>query len=347
MRDVELKGAAGILTLMNIKGIGEVTADNIVGRFSTFEEVLNAPDEAFKKLVTVNTVAKLRDGQVLADAYDAARRVLDYAASNDVDLITLYDERYPVRLYDCNPKPMMLYVKGNLQTAERSVACVGTREPTKYGEIAADRITTFLAENGWAIVSGLAKGIDSLAHEAALRAGVPTIAILGCGLNAIDPKRKYAIELGDRILAAGGCVVSEQPFGRENDAFTLIRRNRIQCGLAVATFMLQCDVDSGTMHTVRYSLLQGRPVYAPKTPSHYADEEKNRGADIITSRTGIELSKLIEMKQELRELVYAEFAERPVASAIAGKDDYERVLEELEQHLTNNRRIVSAEQRLF
>lgn len=346
VQDLNLKSAAGLLSLLSVRGIGDTTADKIVGRFSSFGEILDAPESAFKGVANATISATLRTPATIEEAHTAARRVIDQAEANGVDLISIYDDAYPSRLFDCSPRPMLLYVKGDLRTAERSVACVGTREPTEYGRVATDRITTFLAENGWAIVSGLAKGVDSIAHEAALRVGVPTIAVLGSGLDAISSPR--AVDLGDRILDAGGCVVTEQPFGRENDAGTLIRRNRMQCGLSVATFMLQCDVESGTMHTVRYAISQGRPLYAPHTPARFADEDKNRGADIITLLNGRDLCNRIEMKTELRDRVMAKFADRPVASSIAGREDYPRILEELEASLTNaSQAVTMPEQTLF
>ena len=124
-------------------------------------------------------------------------------------------------------------------------------------------------------VSGLALGVDTLCHEAALEAGGHTVAILANGLDSVYPGQNR--ELAARILAAGGALLSEQPLGAPALPRNLVARDRLQSGMSAATIVMQTDLIGGTMHTVRYAVLQGRPLIAPVPQGTHADAPKSRG----------------------------------------------------------------------
>jgi DNA processing protein len=159
--------------------------------------------------------------------------------------------------------PPLLYVRGDVKllALERLVAVVGTREPTVFGTSAAENLTGALAGGGWGIVSGLAKGIDTIAHRTALERGAPTIAVMGGGLDRIYPAENTG--LAAQIVDEGGALVSEQPFGEQSRSHHLVARDRLQSGLSVAVVIAQSGLKSGTMHTARFAAAQGRPLFCP------------------------------------------------------------------------------------
>ena len=199
------------------------------------------------------------------------------------------------------------------------------------GEEVTRRLGCYLADNGWAIVSGLARGIDHVAHETALAHDARTVAVLGSGLDALASERQR--DLLQRILDAGGAAVTEQPFGREADPGSLIKRNRIQSGLALATFVMQSKRTSGTMQTARYTLMQDRALYVPVPPGAHAVEEVSQGNLMLAYGTGPDLAEAIGAKNSFVDLVRERWSDRPPASPIANRNDYARVLAELEARL--------------
>ena len=177
-----------------------------------------------------------------------------------VKLLTLEDPDYPPPLRNIADPPPVLYLRGELLPGdELAVAVVGTRMPTVYGRQAAELFARGLAENGVTVVSGLAKGIDTHAHRAALEAGGRTIAILGSGLDIIYPSenRKLAAEIVER-----GALVSEFPLGTQPDGVNFPRRNRIISGLSFASLVVEAGETSGALITAEFALEQGRDVFA-------------------------------------------------------------------------------------
>ena len=180
-----------------------------------------------------------------------------------VNKLTLSSKEYPEQLKHIPDPPRELYFVGEVSalSADRMhVAVVGSRKPTTYGREVAHQLVTPLANYGLPIVSGLALGVDALAHRAALQAGGPTIAVLPCGLDNIYPRSHY--QLAQQILAQGGALVSEYPPGTPPVKRNFIARNRIVTGLSKAVLIVEAAQKSGTLHTARFALEQGRSVMA-------------------------------------------------------------------------------------
>ncbi len=170
------------------------------------------------------------------------------------------DTDYPERLRTISDPPPILYVRGELASADfLSVAIVGTRRATAYGRQAAERFARGLAENGVTVTSGLARGIDTFAHRAAIDAGGRTLAVLGSGLDIIYPSENR--RLADEI-AESGAILSEFPLGTKPDAVNFPRRNRIISGLSAATVVVEAGETSGALITAEFALEQGREVFA-------------------------------------------------------------------------------------
>ena len=242
---------------------------------------------------------------------------------------TTLDEDYPDWLRQISDRPTILHVRGRLRPGRRYVACVGTRQPSVFGQAAACAISGFLAAHDWTIVSGLALGVDTLCHEAALEAGGHTVAILANGLDSVYPAQNRG--LAERILAAGGALLSEQPLGTPALPRNLVSRDRLQSGMSAATIVMQTDLIGGTMHTVRFALLQGRPLIAPVPQEAHADEPKSRGILALTQRTGTELVRLVGASGAYAEHLTKKFADRSVALPLDDRDGYAALLDMLEK----------------
>jgi DNA processing protein len=177
-----------------------------------------------------------------------------------VTALTWDDAEYPERLRQIDNPPPLLYVKGKVRPEDEwAIAMVGTRRATVYGREAARRLAAELARNNLTVVSGLAKGIDSHAHQAALEAGGRTIAVLGCGVDVIYPpeNRRLAGE-----VVASGALVSEYPLGTQPEASNFPPRNRIISGLSLGTVVVESHERSGALITADFALEQGRDVFA-------------------------------------------------------------------------------------
>lgn len=177
-----------------------------------------------------------------------------------VRALTWHDEAYPPRLKEIFDRPPVLYVRGQLTAADEwAVAIVGTRRATVYGRQAAEELTDGLARNRITIVSGLARGIDSIAHKAALHAGGRTIAALACGLDMVYPPEN--VKLAQEIREQGA-LVSDYPLGTQPRSEYFPRRNRLMVGLSLGVLVVEGDLKSGALITARQALDENREVFA-------------------------------------------------------------------------------------
>jgi DNA processing protein len=241
----DLRSAVGLLALLALPRIGQQTA---------LRAAMRADLDATSAGLGATWRAQLPAASEQFERYIAA----------GVRPISFFDDEYPARLRAIHQPPPLLFVQGSLDAiqAPRAAAVIGTREPTSFGVSAAEEITRALARASWVVVSGLAKGIDTLAHGAALKHHTRTVAVMGGGLDRIYPAENR--ELAAAIVDQGGALVSEQPFGARPTAGNLIARNRLQTGLSAVLVVAQTGVRGGSMHTVRHAASQGRPVFAAK-----------------------------------------------------------------------------------
>lgn len=185
--------------------------------------------------------------------------------SADFVVITRRDSLYPERLRELHSAPEKLYLLGNAELLRAAIplAVVGARKMTPYGRDTATQFSGQLAAAGVTIVSGMALGIDAVAHTAALDAGGATIAVLGCGIDLIYPKSHAALH---RRLAAHGLIISEFPPGTPAYASNFPQRNRIISGMSLGVLVVQAALDSGSLITARCALEQGRSVFTVPFP---------------------------------------------------------------------------------
>lgn len=246
------------IILNQIEGIGPVRVRALGDALGSPEAILAASAE---ELATVRGIgpkvaAKIVEqrGQRQADAEEQA------AARLGARLVTPEDAEYPAPLKTIYDPPLCLYVRGTLDKKDdQALAIVGTRRTTHYGEAQADRLAYQVAKAGFTVVSGLARGIDTLAHQAALKAGGRTFAVLGGAMDRIYPPENR--ELAEEI-AEHGALISEFPLGREPDRTTFPYRNRVVSGLSKGVLVVEAGLDSGAMNTAEQALEQGRSVMA-------------------------------------------------------------------------------------
>jgi DNA processing protein len=204
-----------------------------------------------------------------------------------VRAITKYDPDYPTNLKLLEDAPLVLYVKGVLTKAdEKSIAIVGTRLMTNYGREVAEKFAADLARRGVTVISGLAFGIDAAAQRSAFNAGGRTISVLASGLNIISPLANKPLAL-DFINGKKGAVVSEHPLGYTPQPFDFPVRDRLISGMAKGVIVIEGRMKSGTFHTVKAALDQGRPVFAVPGPINSPFSEATNyliqnGAKLIT-----------------------------------------------------------------
>jgi DNA processing protein len=207
-----------------------------------------------------------------------------------VKAVTCNDPDYPARLKEIYDYPPVLYIRGKLLPQDDwCLAVVGTRRSTVYGRQAAEELATDLARNKITIVSGLARGIDSVAHQSALRAGGRTIAIAVCGLDIVYPAENAALA---REIIKQGALISEFPLGTRPKSDNFPRRNRILSGLSLGVLVVEADETSGAMITAHLALEQNREVFAvPGSILSPASWGTNRliheGAKLVLSYTDI------------------------------------------------------------
>lgn len=195
-------------------------------------------------------------------ALEQAEIQLDLAERSACRILSPLDDQYPKLLAATKDDPFILYVRGQLSaTPDKSVAIIGTRQPTKHGEVIAKRITRYFVEQGWSVVSGLALGCDGLAHQEALDANGHTVAVLAHGMQTIAPAKHR--NLAESILNAGGALVSQYPIGRDVIPQQFVQRDKTQAGMAQGVVMVQSDLQGGSLHASRAAIDYGRWLAVP------------------------------------------------------------------------------------
>ena len=240
-----------------VRGIGAVRFQQILSFFGDLSIAWNAPAEAFREAGlperALTNFLRLREETDLDALYDSILQ-------KDVQVLTLLDEDYPKLLKQIDQAPPVLYVRGALTPADDfAVAMVGTRRISAYGQQITRDTGLYLAGHGLTIVSGLARGVDALAHQSALQAGGRTIAVLGSGVDVIYPPEHR--QLAEAIIE-NGALISDYPLGTQPEGVNFPPRNRIISGLSLATVVVEAGERSGALITADFAVEQGRDVFA-------------------------------------------------------------------------------------
>jgi DNA processing protein len=246
------------LALHLVPGVGRITFKKLVGYFGHPRGVMQA---SAGQLMRVSGIGP-KLAQAITGFQTAAEveRELRAAKAVGCQIITQGDLGYPPLLKAIEDPPPVLYVKGDMgEPVAPGIAVVGSRRPSTYGKVIAEQLSRGLSESGVTIVSGLARGIDSVAHLKTLEYGGRTIAVLGCGLSSIYPPENW--QLAERI-SRQGAVVSEFPMRTKPERLNFPLRNRTISGLSLGTVVVEAGERSGALITAQWALEQGREVFA-------------------------------------------------------------------------------------
>ena len=268
------------LTLIN--GVGTLIAKKLLHHFGNAERVFSAN---LKELLQLDGIGKKTAEAILnTNAVDLAEQELAFIEKHQIQVLFHEDENYPKRLKNCYDAPLLLYYKGTTNlNQQRVISIVGTRNATAYGKMLCKQLTEVLKPYNVLIVSGLAHGIDAAAHKECVLADVPTIGVLGHGLDRIYPAAHR--ELAAKMLKNGGLLTEFLP-GSNPDRENFPKRNRIIAGMADATIVVEASIKGGALITAEIANSYNRDVYA--FPGRVNDEF-SEGCNFLikTNRAGL------------------------------------------------------------
>jgi DNA processing protein len=240
-----------------VRGVGAVRLKNILDHFGNLEIAWNAPAEG---LISAGIPARVVENFLMIRKQVDLNVIMDRIETQGVKVLTWEDDSYPRRLKEISQPPPVIFVRGSINVEDDwAVSVVGTRRVTPYGRQVAMEIARFLAQNGVTLVSGLARGVDAIAHQAAMQEGGRTIAVLGSGVDVIYPPEHR--KLADEIMKQGA-VISDYPLGTQPESSNFPPRNRIIAGLSLATIVVEAGETSGALITAEFAAEQGREVFA-------------------------------------------------------------------------------------
>ncbi len=246
------------IALSSIKDIGPVRMRRLLDAFGSPEAVFRG---TLKQIVAVDGIGE-HTARALKSFRDwkGMEGIIRRCDSSGIRIIRYDDPLYPPFLKELNDSPLLFYAMGDIKEEDRfSIAVVGPRRPTEYGMRVTDIIAGELGRAGLTVVSGMARGIDTVAHKAALRSGGRSIAVLGSGLDVPYPPENASL-MGR--ISDSGAVISEYPLGTRPEKENFPRRNRLISGLSLGVLVVEAPADSGALITARYALEQGREVFA-------------------------------------------------------------------------------------
>lgn len=256
--------------------------------FGSFKSVYNASKD---ELIQHARLTPMELQGLTNKNTDDADRILSQCEKSDIGILSCFDENYPNLLHNISDPPKVLYIKGNVRELNKLVPVniVGSRMPTTYGNKMGFKFGYELASEGLTIVSGMARGIDSQAHRGALKAGGKTIAVLGTDCNTVYPAENGPLK---EIIENNGCVISEYPPMSEVFSFNFPHRNRIMCGMSLATVVVEGAKRSGTLITCRLAAEQGKSVFCIPgnldNPNSFVPNEMIKdGGTFVTSPSDI------------------------------------------------------------
>jgi len=283
-----------LLSLSQVPGIGSNRLRALVSHFGDTTSILNATiheissvDGFDKKLSSM--IFHFIRGKQFEDAKRFADRQLSKINKMEVRVITYWDKNYPDLLKKIYDPPTFLFVDGEIKDLDKySIAIVGTRTPSEYGIMMTEKFSEEFVKLDLTIVSGLARGIDTVAHSTALKCNGRTLAVIGSGLDIIYPPENKSLS---RKISSCGAVISEYSMGTKPDAVNFPRRNRIISGMSLGTLIVETDIDGGAMITASTALDQNREVFA--IPGNI-NSKRSRGCNSLIKEGRAKLVETID-----------------------------------------------------
>lgn len=247
-----------LIWLNHIRGVGNKTLDKLIRYFGNAENVFKASSEKIYQFKGINhdLAHNIVQNRNSLDIQELMKNI----KKQNIDIICKEDDEYPENLKNIYDPPFILYKRGHIiERDKNAIAIVGSRKATGYGKWVAYKLASELAQRGITIISGMAYGIDTAAHQGALDVGGRTFAVLGCGLDICYPKPNYNLMLK---IAQKGALLSEYSLGTKPLPGNFPARNRIISGIAKGVIVVEAGIDSGSLITVEFALEQGREIFA-------------------------------------------------------------------------------------
>jgi len=273
-----------------IPEIGPIRANRLLSYFGSAAKIFHADIEEIKNSAEINDkiAEKILKSVNFFDVLDEFEKAKELG----IKIVTINDKDYPLQLKTLNDPPIVLYIKGEITEKDiYSIAIVGTRKPTEYGKTITEKLTKEFSELNITVVSGLARGIDTIAHKTAINCQGRTIAVLGNGLDVYYPSENHKLQ---DAIANSGAVVSEFPLGVRPEKRNFPRRNRLISALSLGTIVIESAEKSGALITAKYSAEQGKDVFA--VPGSILSKY-SRGPHLLIKQG----AKLIEKAQDVVE----------------------------------------------
>ncbi len=283
-----------LLALSFVPGVGNQRMRALLDHFNEPADAFKASFAELKSIPSIDsrTAAEITKYRPDNNGIDTILRRLDRLGGR---IISIKDPEYPESLKQIYDPPALLYTLGNMEQSDHdSIAIVGTRNPTEYGKKVTGEICTGLVQSGFTIVSGLARGIDTVAHTTTLQSGGRTIAVIGCGIDIIYPQDNIRIS---KQIQQTGAILSEYHIGTKPDAGNFPKRNRIISGMTLGTVIIESSPTGGAMITASYALDQNREIFAVPGP---INEERSSGTNKLIQQGR---AKLVQSSEDIIEEV--------------------------------------------
>ncbi len=298
---------------------------SVLEDFSIEKMLRDSEIEALFSTEEFHRLVKNYDGRALDSA-------IENMLKNDIQILTIFSEDYPHKLYDLPDRPLILYAKGDLSLIdEKSVAIVGTRSPSNYGRLMTEKFAGELAESGLVIVSGLCFGVDEIAHRKTLEVGGKTIAVVGSGFNKIYPSTNTPLS---EEIAEKGLLLSEYPPSFVSKKYTFPRRNRIVAGLSDGVLITEAGFKSGTIHTKEFAAEYGKDLFAIPGNINSSKSEltnmmiRTAQAECVLSPDNIITYYGLEKKVVAKKVVELNFDQQNILNLLAdGEKNYDFLAE--------------------
>ena len=274
------------LALSLVQGLGLASKHKLLQIFGT-------PERIFEEKISKYDFPRIKDDidfKKIKDNYlKSAERIIRICERDKIEIITFESVNYPKLLKEINQAPLLLYCKGNSKIlSKRCVAVVGTREPNANGENDTREISKGLAENGFVVVSGLARGVDTIAHTSTLEVKKETIAVMATGINEITPAQN--ISLARKIIENGGALITEHEPNKLAFAPNFVQRNRIISGLSECSIIISASEKSGALRTAEFAEQQGRKLLV--APGNRSDD-KYQGSNKLLLKKNVAPALLV------------------------------------------------------
>lgn len=312
LRENELDEIKHLYFLSRIEGIGNVKIATLIRLFKSAEAVFKADLLSIKntEILTIKNVKNFEDARSNVESLEKEfEKLLKICKKKSINITCFLWKDYPKNLKPIYDAPVLLYYKGNLNPAdEYSIGIVGTRTPSEYGRQICEHFAEEFSKSGVPLISGMARGIDSICHKTACKYGNINYAILGCGVDIIYPPENR--KLYNEVLEYGA-LVSEFPPGTFPDKLNFPKRNRIISGISLGTIVVESAAKGGALITASFAIDQGKEVFA--VPGYLNSKQSDGTNNLIKSGTAKLIMNaedvLVELEAKMKNFVKAKYKE--------------------------------------